>query len=34
VPDRVEVFEELPRSYLNKVLRREIRVALAGEKPA
>ncbi|MDQ6830282.1 MAG: fatty acid--CoA ligase family protein, partial [Gemmatimonadota bacterium] len=31
MPDRVRVLEELPRSYLRKVLRREIREMLARE---
>lgn len=31
LPDRVEIFEELPRSYLRKVLRREVREALRSE---
>jgi fatty-acyl-CoA synthase len=31
VPARIEVFDELPRSYLNKVLRREIRAALTAQ---
>ncbi len=31
LPDRVRVLEELPRSYLRKVLRREIREMLARE---
>jgi acyl-coenzyme A synthetase/AMP-(fatty) acid ligase len=28
-PDRVEIVDELPRSYLGKVLRREVRQWLA-----
>ncbi len=34
VPDRVEIFEELPRSYLRKVLRREVRQALGARQRA
>ena len=30
LPDRIEILEELPRSYLAKVLRREVRAALSG----
>ncbi len=31
-PERIHVFSELPRSYLNKVLRRDIRAALAARE--
>lgn len=31
IPDQVQIFEELPRSFLGKVLRREVRAALARQ---
>ena len=34
LPDELEVVDELPRSYLAKVLRREVRVALASREEA